>query len=355
MKKSLITMMATALMSTAFASTTDSYQVSQQPEFKRLSGAVHLGAATAYTLHGYVPTTTAVQGEGCGMGAIQLGYDFGKEGFWSYAGAISYKAPFSGHTLYGNPQTITRSGFAAAAGLPFGPSSPAWNAPCIPTTLPNGATVNVTPEQAYQAKKNVPMGAKNIENEFILRNSIKYTRKYWNASMGHDYIHGGIAGVVAKHFDGQKDSKMQEIFGTFEVTPVAWFSADILAARTFDTVQGWWFEAHARLKAPIIGTPEDIKLAGIFEYGMSWCANFYESSHNACSNGTQAFWLKLSTPWFVNDEKSFILTPSVSCNWLGKGGMKANEKSEAKEFYGDSYKPFRNFAVVGDLTATYRF
>ena len=87
---------------------------------------------------------------------------------------------------------------------------------------------------------------------------------------------------------------------------------------------------------------------------MSWCANFYDSAHNACSNGTQAFWLKLSTPWFVNEEKSFILTPSVSCNWLGKGGMKANEKSEAKA-YGNGYVPFRNFAVVGDLTATYKF
>ena len=68
----------------------------------------------------------------------------------------------------------------------------------------------------------------------------------------------------------------------------------------------------------------------------------------------QAFWLKLSTPWFVNEAKNFILTPAVSFNWLGKGGMKANEKSEAKA-YGSDYVPFRNFAVVGDLTATYKF
>lgn len=356
MKKSLTTMMVAALMSSAFAgtNTTDSYVVSQQPDFKRLSGAVHVGVGTAYTLHGYVPTTAAVQGEGVGMGAIQLGYDFGKEGFWSYAGAISYKAPFSGHTLYGNPQTLTRSGFAAHSnGAVPPPVNNSWEH--LNQTIPGAtATEGQAYEGAYQAKKNKPMGAKNIENEFILRNSVKYTRKYWNASVGHDYIHGGIAGVVAKHFDHQKDSKMQQVFGTFEVTPVAWFSADIQAARTFDTVEGWWFEAHARLKAPIIGTPEDIKVAGIFEYGMSWCANFYESSHNACSNGTQAFWLKLSTPWFVNEEKSFILTPSVSWNWLGKGGMKANEKSHAKA-YGNKYVPFRNFAVVGDITATYKF
>lgn len=322
MKKSLITMMAAALMSaSAFAgdATTDSYQVSSSQDFKRLSGAVHIGAGTAYTLHGYVVSRPVIQGEGYGMGAIQYNYDFGKEGAWSYTGAISYKAPFSGHTLYGAPTTVV-------------------NHPM----LPPGYTMEH------------PMGEKNVENEFIVRNGLKHTRQYWNVTMGHDYIHGGIPGVVAKHFDHQKDSKMQQVFTTFEVTPVAWFSADLNVARTFDTVEGWWFEAHARLKAPIIGTPEDITVAGIFEYGMSWCANFYDSAHNACSNGTQAFWLKLSTPWFVNDEKNIILTPAVSCNWLGKGGMKANEKSEAKA-YGYHYKPFRNFAVVGEITATYKF
>lgn len=353
MKKSLITMMA-ALMGVAYASETTVTPVTTTQDFKRLSGAVHVGAGTAYTLHGYVVSRPVIQGEGYGMGAVQLGYDFGKEGAWSYTGALSYKAPFSGHTLYGNPQTITRDYFASAAGIPIAPGSAAWNTvPCIPATV-NGNDVKVTPEQAYQAKKHHPMGAKNVENEFIVRNGLKYTRQYWNVTFGHDYIHGGIPGVIAKHFDGEKDSKMQQLWTTFEVTPVAWFSADLNVARTFDTVQGWWFEAHARLKAPIIGTPEDIKVAGILEYGMSWAANFYESSHNACSNGTQAFWLKLSTPWFVNEAKNFILTPAVSCNWLGKGGMKANEKSHAKA-YGDQYKPFRNFAVVGDLTATYKF
>lgn len=349
MKKSLITMMAAAMMSTAFAgeATTDTTPVTAPKDFKRLSGAVHVGAATAYTLHGYVPTTTVVQGEGMGMGAIQLGYDFGKEGAWSYMGALSYKAPFSGHTLYGNPNTITRDYFAYKAGLPA-PS--AWGKTEAALNYPAG-----TFEDKYQASKNHAMGEKNIENEFIVRNGLKYTRNLWNVSFGHDYIHGGIAGVVAKHFDHQKDSKMQQVWGNFEITPVAWFSADLNCARTFDTVEGWWFEAHARFKAPIIGTPEDITVAGILEFGMSWCANFYDSDHNACSNGTQAFWLKLSTPWFVNDEKNFILTPSVSCNWLGKGGMKANEKSEAKAAYGSSYVPFRNFAVVGDITATYKF
>lgn len=336
MKKSLITMMA-ALMGVAYAGETTVTPVTTTQDFKRLSGAVHVGVGTAYTCHGYVPSTTVVQGEGVGMGAIQLGYDFGKEGAWSYMGALSYKAPFSGHTLYGAPTAVSRETFAAV--------------------FPNASLM--TPEVfegTYQAVKDKihPMPEKNIENEFIVRNGLKYTKSLWNVSFGHDYIHGGIAGVVAKHFDHQKDSKLQQVWGNFEITPVAWFSADLNCNRTFDTVEGWWFEAHARLKAPIIGSPEDIKVAGILEYGMSWCANFYDSAHNACSNGTQAFWLKLSTPWFVNEEKSFILTPSVSCNWLGKGGMKANEKSEAKA-YGGNYVPFRNFAVVGDLTATYKF
>ncbi|MBR5196426.1 MAG: hypothetical protein IKW48_09865 [Akkermansia sp.] len=311
MKKSLVTMMA-ALMGVAYAGETTTAITTSQ-DFNRLSGAVHLGAGTAYTCHGYVPSRVAVQGEGCGMAALQLGYDFGKESAWSYTGALSYKAPMSGHTLYGNP------------------------------------AIQIAPGREIH-----PIGYKNIENEFLVRNGAKYTQQKWNVTLGHDFIQGGIAGVVAKHFNHRDHSRMQQVFTNFEVTPVAWFSADINCARAFDTMDGWWFEAHARLKAPIVGSPDDIKVAGIFEYGMSWTANFYESKHNACSNGTQAFWLKLSTPWFVNEAKNFILTPSVSVNWLGKGGMKANERSHARAL-GDKYVPFRNFAVVGDLTASYKF
>ena len=355
MKKSLITMMAAAMMSPAFAgdATTDSFQVSQpSQDFKRLSGAVHVGLATAYTIHGYVPTTKAVQGEGCGMGAIQLGYDFGKEGAWSYVGAVSYRAPMSGHTLYGNP-TMTREQFAGvmahkypalAQGLPTDYSQAAFQG----TDLPVVGNL----EDAYQANKK--MGYKNIENEFILRNGLKYTRSMWNVSFGHDLVQGGIAGVVAKHFDHENHSRMQQAWVNAEITPVAWFSADVNVARTFDTVAGWWVEAHARLKAPIIGSPEDIKVAGILELGGSFTDGFYKYHHNACDNGVQAYWVKLSTPWFVNEAKNFILTPSVSFNWLGNGGRQANKQSHAKAF-GENFVPFRDFAIVGDITATYKF
>lgn len=362
MKKSLITMMAAAMMSPAFAgdATTDSFQVSQpSQDFKRLSGAVHVGLSTAYTIHGYVPTTKAVQGEGCGMGAIQLGYDFGKEGAWSYVGAVSYRAPFSGHTLYGNPQNVSRSYFASK----FTSSPDALAAFYGNQDMLNGATnawlagdVNAAGgavEAQYQAS-NRQMGYKNIENEFILRNGLKYTRSMWNVSFGHDLVQGGIAGVVAKHFDGEDHSRMQQAWVNAEITPVAWFSADVNVARTFDTVAGWWIEAHARLKAPIIGSPEDIKVAGILELGGSFTDGFYKYHHNACDNGVQAYWVKLSTPWFVNEAKNFILTPSVSFNWLGNGGRQANKQSHAKAF-GENFVPFRDFAIVGDITATYKF
>lgn len=311
-------MMAAALMSTSVYAgqdaTTDAF-VTPSQDFKRLSGAFHVGAGTAYTCHGYVPSTEVVQGEGYGMAALQLAYDFGKESFWSYNGALSYKAPFSGHTLYGAPTHLRPE----LGGYPYA------------------------------------MDDKNIENEFIIRNGLKYTRELWNAGFGYDFIHGGIPGVVAKHFDGESQSYMQQYWVSAEVTPVAWFSADIQAARTFDTITGFWFEAHARFKAPIIGSPEDIKLAGILEFGISWTDRFYSEKHNACDNGIQAYWVKLSTPWFMNEAKNVILTPSVSFNWLGRGGRQANKQSHAATYYGDRYVPFRDFAVVGDLTLTYKF
>ena len=311
-------MMAAALMSTSVYAgqdaTTDAF-VTPSQDFKRLSGAFHVGAGTAYTCHGYVPSTEVVQGEGYGMAALQLAYDFGKESFWSYNGALSYKAPFSGHTLYGAPTHLRPE----LGGIPYA------------------------------------MDDKNIENEFIIRNGLKYTRELWNAGFGYEFIHGGIPGVVAKHFDGESQSYMQQYWVSAEVTPVAWFSADIQAARTFETITGFWFEAHARFKAPIIGSPEDIKLAGILEFGISWTDRFYSEKHNACDNGIQAYWVKLSTPWFMNEAKNVILTPSVSFNWLGRGGRQANKQSHAAAYYGDRYVPFRDFAVVGDLTLTYKF
>ncbi|MEE1266234.1 MAG: hypothetical protein UHH87_08080, partial [Akkermansia sp.] len=156
------------------------------------------------------------------------------------------------------------------------------------------------------------------------------------------------------HFDGENHSRMQQAWVNGEITPVAWFSADVNVARTFDTVAGWWIEAHARFKAPVIGSPEDIKVAGILEFGGSFTDKFYKYHHNACDNGVQAYWVKLSTPWFVNEAKNFILTPSVSFNWLGNGGRQANKQSHAKAF-GENYVPFRDFAIVGDITATYKF
>ena len=312
-------MMAAALVSaSAFAgeATSDSFTTPSQ-DFKRLSGAFHVGAGTAYTLHGYVPTTEVVQGEGYGMAALQVAYDFGKESFWSYNGGLSYKAPFSGHTLYGAPEYVNHPRYG----------------------------------KVYH-----PMGEKNIENEFIVRNGLKYTRELWNTSFGYDFIHGGIAGVVAKHFDHESQSRMQQVWINGEITPVAWFSADVNLARTFDTVSGWWVEAHARFKAPIIGTPEDITVAGILEFGLSATQGFYNESHNACDNGLQAYWVKLSTPWFVNEAKNIILTPSVSFNWLGKGGIKANKGSEFRKYTDNpTMVPFRNFGVVAGISVTYTF
>ena len=382
MKKSLITMMAAALMSaSAFAgeATTDSFITEPSQDFKRLSGAVHVGAGTAYSLHGYVPTTEVVQGEGYGMGAIQLAYDFGKESFWSYVGGISYKAPFSGHTLYGNP-SMSKDQFVPLAarenatvgmnlsslGVPVGALGvqdmtvgQAWAsgqlAGIAGSLGPAGADLGAADEALNAGyAKYQRMGSKNIENEIIIRNGLKYTRELWNTSFGYDFIHGGIAGVMAKHFDHESQSRMQQVWINGEITPVAWFSADVNVARTFDTMHGWWVEAHARFKAPIIGSPEDITVAGILEFGLSATQGFYNETHYACDNGLQAYWVKLSTPWFVNEAKNFILTPSVSFNWLGRGGRQANKQSHAKA-YGERFVPFRDFTIIGELTATYKF
>ncbi len=172
--------------------------------------------------------------------------------------------------------------------------------------------------------------------------------------MGHQFTHGGLLGVMAKHFRGQGASNTNEVFLSPEWTPTKWFAAGVTTRYSFQGIIGWWFEPYVTFKAPIIGTPEDVKVAGILTLAMSATADYFNYGDFACANGSQAFWVKLSTPWFVTD--NFVLTPSVSFNWLGHGGMEANTISHIKKASRNVNNiPFRNFGVVGSLSATFTF
>ncbi len=268
---------------------------------ERLDGSFTLGAATNYSGKGYVISRAVSGGEGVVMSALKLNYDIGKyQDYWTLNSTIAYKAPTSSHTLY------------------------------------------------------PPYTKKNIENEFAVITGAKYKQKLWNVSMGHQFVHGGLYGVMAKHFRKQGASTTNEVFLAPEWTPAPWFAAGVKASLSFQGLHGWWFEPYMTFKAPIIGTPDDIKLAGVVTFSMSATTEYYNEGDFACSNGSQAFVIQLSTPWYV--KKNIILTPSVGFHWLGKGGMKANEKSHVKKATGNSdYVPFKNFGVVGTLTATYTF
>ncbi len=330
-------LLAAVLVTTqAIADTATNAQVEPALSRARLSGSFTAGYATNYSGRGYVISHSAAQGDSIGFGALKLSYDVGKEGLWSIESTIAYQAPVSGHTLYGNP-TIDRNIWAAMASAQAGAA--------------------YTPEMLEAAGKKCPrIGAKNLENEFAIVTAAKYTQKKWNVSLGHDFVHGGLLGVMAKHFRGQGASCVNEFFIAPEWTPAPWFAAGVKTSFSVQGVHGWWFEPYVTFKAPIIGTPDNVKVAGILTFALSATADYFDGRYNACDNGTQAFWFKFSTPWFVTEKKNFIITPSVSFNWLGEGGMKANEASHAKHYTGNqSYVPFREFGVVGTISATYTF
>ncbi len=323
---------------TAFATTAPVNDLSNEPALskKRLSGSLTVGAATNYTGRGYVVSHAVAEGDGVGITALKLNYDIGKKGLWTLENTIAYKAPFSGHTLYGNPK-------ANAAFAQY------MNA------LRPG--LNMTPGQAaaYNTGANERrIGARNIENEFAVVTAAKYTTEKYNVTMGHDFIRGGLVGVMAKHYRHQGSSVANEFFVTPEWTPYKWLAVGVTTRYSVQGLTGWWFEPYVTLKAPIIGTPEDIKVAGVLTFAMSATADYYDVGDNACDNGTQAFWIQFSTPWFV--KKNFIITPSVGFHWLGKGGNQGNKVSHVKQATGDdSHVPFREFGVVGTITATYTF
>ncbi len=312
MKIKFALLAAALTASTAFA-TAAAPDLSSEPALSkaRLSGSLTVGASTNYAAsRGYVVTRAACGGDGTGITALKLDYDLGKKDAWSLENTIFYQIPFGGHTLYGNPT------------LAYHP-------------LTGDA---------------IKMGQKNIENEFSIITGAKYKADQWNVKFGHQFIHGGLIGVMAKHFRKQGSSSTNELYLTPEWTPAPWFAAGVTTRLSFSGLYGWWFEPYVTFKAPLIGTPEDIKVAAVATFAMSATAEYFNEGDHACSNGTQAFWIKLSTPWFAKD--NLIVTPTVSFHWLGKGGIKGNEKGHLRPY---GYVPFKNFGVVGTLSATYTF
>lgn len=310
MKATTILLAAALLSAPVFAAADADFATLPTLSAKRLSGALTAGYETNYSGRGMAPTNAITEGEGSELIALQYSYDMGTKSRWSWEGAVVYRMISSGHTLYGNP---------TVGGL--------------------GIT---------------PIKQANIENEFMVQNGPKYTTQYWNVALGHTFVHGGMLGVMAKHYRDQGASCINEVFIRPEVTPFPWLSIGCDARFSFQGITGWWFIPDVTFKAPIIGTPEDVKLAGVVQFGMSATADYYAAPYFACDNGSQAFWIKVSTPWFVTPD--FIITPSVSFNWLGKGGEHANVQSEYCLYSRNpSNVPFENFRIIGGLMATYKF
>lgn len=348
------TILAAALMlGVSFAGETAPVaDASANASFKRLSGSLNAGYETNYNGRGLVMSHSVAEGDSAGFAALKYNYDFGKQSGWSWDGAMSYRNVPSGHTLYGNPQ-IGYGMWAMMGGA-------AGTQAAFDAQYGAGAFASLTPEQQQGV---LDMGYKttaphikqcNIEPEIAFVNSLKYTREKWNIAFGHDFIHGGILGVMAKHYRKQSASCVNEVFIRPEWTPAKWVSVGCTTRFSFQGIRGWWFEPEVTFKAPIVGTPEDVKVAGVVQFGLTATADYFRSHYFACNNGTQGLWIKLATPWFVT--KNVIITPSVTFDWLGKGAINANKTSEFRKYSQNSTNvPFRNFAVVGGCAVTYTF
>ena len=354
--KATTTLLAAALLSApVFAAADADFATLPTLSAKRLSGALTAGYETNYTGRGMAPTNAITEGEGSEMIALQYSYDMGTKSRWSWEGAVVYRMISSGHTLYGNPTF----GSSVAEGLVLqnvGLNAAQWAALQAAAAAgdPTSAARVAALQGAMNDLDNRPIKQANIENEFIVQNGPKYTTKYWNVALGHTFVHGGMLGVMAKHYRDQGASCVNEVFIRPEVTPFPWLSIGCDARFSFQGITGWWFIPDVTFKAPIIGTPEDVKLAGVVQFGMSATADYYRGQYFACDNGSQAFWIKVSTPWFVTPD--FIITPSVSFNWLGKGGEHANGMSEYRKYSGNEANvPFEDFRIIGGLMATYKF
>ncbi len=289
----------------------------QEPveSFKNFSGSFTLLAETNYVGRGLVATHAAEEGDGTETLVLKTQYAIAKDSPWSIESTLAYKILSEGHTLYGNPH--------------FGPTYSALG-------------------------QTGPIKECNMENEFAMVTAAHYKQEQWNVTMGHKFVHGGILGVMAKHYRDQSASVVNEVFVKPEWTPAKWLAVGCTTSYSFQGITGWWFEPYVTLKARIIGTDEKPVLAALCTFGMSATGDYFDPDYTACANGAQAYWIQLSTPWFVTDD--IIITPSVSFNWCGHGASKANEVSEFKKYSeNDDCIPFRDFAVVGGISATIKF
>ena len=285
---------------------------------KRLTGSFTVGYDTNYVGRGLVISHSVAEGDSSELAAVKLNYDIGrKQQQWSIDSTIAYKAVSSGHTMYGP--------------APY-------------------AKINEMMDQYGQPH----IRPRNVENEFAVLTAVKYSGKKGHVSLGHEFVHGGLLGAFAKHFRQQSASCVNEVYLETVWTPAKWVEAGHALRLSFQGVQGWWFEPYVTFKAPIIGRDEDVKMAGLLTFAMSATANYFDEGHNANANGAQAFWIKLSTPYFAT--KRFVITPAVSLNWLGAGAQKAAKTSLLRVHTGDStLVPYRNFGVVGSVMCTYLF
>ncbi len=318
--------------------------VAPAPQANKLKGSVTLGYDSNYTGRGYVISHSVAQGDSVGYGALKTNYDLGQPGGWTLGFTMAYIAPASGHTLYG------AAPFSAAGAGQAAIDKGKWPAGFPQTEAAKEAVGQMS------GLVGTPIKQCNIENQFTVITEAKYTSptEKWNVALGHSFTHGGLLGVMAKHYRGRGASCVNEFFVAPEWTPHKAVAVGVKASASVSGLSGFWYEPYVTVKAPIIGTPQDPTLVGVVTVGATIAQDIFEDIYSACGNGLQTVFVKVSTPWFVTD--NFILTPSVSFNWLGCGGNDANRRSHFRRYTTNSTMiPFRDFGVVAGVSATYTF
>lgn len=354
MKKTLITLLAclsTAAATAATTTATDSFSDLPCLSAKRASGSLTLGIDTQGNDRGVVLSHNVLSGNGSPFGVLKYNYDFGKEKYWSFDGMVYFRDQMSGHALYGNPSFPAQPTPTMLDKITDGIIA---KAAAGGVTLSRPVAAGMAPGVYASDYAGKQIKRCNAEPQIVLQNGLKYTRDKWNVGMGYTFIHGGILGVMAKHFRERGMSKVAEVYLHPEVTPFQWLSMGCSVRYSVAGIPGWWFEPDVTVKAPLVKDGDKVKVAAVAKFAMTATADYFDNTDSACNNGSQAFYIKLSTPWFVND--SFIVTPGVGFHWLGKGALKCNERSSFRPLTGkQSDVPFQNFAVVGSLMATYKF
>lgn len=325
-------LLAAALLAPVFAGVPS--VVEHSGPCKRVSGNASVGYDTNYTVRGMVAAKSLVKADSTEHASVRLSYDPCKkrrveaDKGGAYRGAFRWDARRA--SRWGFDTTLSYRHIDSAHGF-----------------------VADQPVVGGGARVGDVMRTPHLQDEFAVTSALRYTGRRGSVSFGHNFVHGGYLGQLARHYNGKSSSCVNELYISPAVYPKRWLETGMTMSYSVQGMEGWWFEPYVTFKRPLRGSWEDPRVMGMLTLGMSATADYFSSAQGLNSNGIQSWWVQASAPCRVG--RRCVVTPYVGLHWAGSGALHANHRSAAHAASGNAIYPWRSHDIVAGVSVSFFF